>query len=641
MTSNEQLVVNKKPKRGFGTSTHNQGTDTAKTRGAYELAHESANNVENLIRQGKLHEAELLCNQLIARDPNNYILYSILGSLFSARGDHISAESSYRKAININPNSTDDLCNLGDLLKESGDYESAKYFYLESVKADKFCLRGHYNLGLMHKETGNLNDAIASFKIVARHKPDLAEAHISIGAILQEQGQPSAAITSLRTALHYQPHSAQAHNNLGLSLGSLGDYKAAINALQNAVNIKPEFAEAHNNLGLALHKAGSLNDAITSFKKALNLRNNFAEAHNNLGLALQEKGELQNAMSSFKTSLQINPHLLEVKCNLSMLELLTGDYNQGLENYEFRFSTKAGCNVLLAKPELPEWDGSSLNIGQKLLLISEQGLGDTMHFMRYVHTLRERGVDVHLCAQPKLHELIQASGIDPSPMTPQGALDSKHGQWIPLLSVPRYLGVTPENPLTNSPYIKAPDSLVMTWRDRLSKENRPIIGINWQGNPDHEKSNSAGRSLPLESFAPVANLEDLTLLSLQKGFGSEQLDQCSFRDRFVQCQDQINATWGFLETAAIIANCDLVITSDTSVAHLAGGMGKTTWLLLKQVPEWRWGIDGETTFWYPSMRLFRQTERGNWNGVMEQIVKALSQTTGTPETYGRKKANSQ
>jgi ADP-heptose:LPS heptosyltransferase len=118
------------------------------------------------------------------------------------------------------------------------------------------------------------------------------------------------------------------------------------------------------------------------------------------------------------------------------------------------------------------------------------------------------------------------------------------------------------------------------------------------------------------------------LLSLQKGFGSEQLESCSFKDRFVSCQDQINATWDFLETAAIIANCDLVITSDTSVAHLAGGMGKTTWLLLKKVPEWRWGLDGDTTFWYPSMRLFRQSEPGNWNEVMERVAEELQKSFG-------------
>jgi ADP-heptose:LPS heptosyltransferase len=164
---------------------------------------------------------------------------------------------------------------------------------------------------------------------------------------------------------------------------------------------------------------------------------------------------------------------------------------------------------------------------------------------------------------------------------------------------------------------------VDAWRNILAIEQRPIIGINWQGNPNTEKEELRGRSLPLETFAPIANFQNFSLLSLQKGFGSEQLPTCSFRDRFVTCQDQVNEAWDFLETTAIIANCDLVITSDTSVAHLAGGMGKTIWLLLQRVPDWRWGMESDTTFWYPTMRLFRQKELGNWAEVVERVAAEL------------------
>jgi ADP-heptose:LPS heptosyltransferase len=243
--------------------------------------------------------------------------------------------------------------------------------------------------------------------------------------------------------------------------------------------------------------------------------------------------------------------------------------------------------------------------------------------MRYALTLRDRGRTVSLCAPEKLHTLIQASGIDTSPLTPAQANQANECQWIPLLSVPRHLEVSPENPIITEPYIKTTDELTTKWKGILANEKQPIIGINWQGNPSHEKTNSKGRSLPLETFASIAAKTNGSLLSLQKGFGSEQLETCSFRDHFVSCQDQINETWDFLETAAIIANCDLVITSDTSVAHLAGGMGKTTWLLLKTVPEWRWGLEGENTFWYSSMHLFRQKERGNWDEVMERVAEAL------------------
>ena len=162
-----------------------------------------------------------------------------------------------------------------------------------------------------------------------------------------------------------------------------------------------------------------------------------------------------------------------------------------------------------------------------------------------------------------------------------------------------------------------------TFKNILSKEKRPIIGINWQGNPIVEKQDLKGRSLPLETFSTIARNNNFKFLSLQKGFGSEQLDHCSFKNKFVECQPQINSTWDFLENAAIIENCDLIITSDTSIAHLAGGMGKSTWLLLHHLPEWRWGLEGENTFWYPSMRLFRQKERHHWQEVMERVAIAF------------------
>ena len=163
------------------------------------------------------------------------------------------------------------------------------------------------------------------------------------------------------------------------------------------------------------------------------------------------------------------------------------------------------------------------------------------------------------------------------------------------------------------------------WKDILSKEKRPIIGINWQGNQDSEKGSAQGRSLPLETFSTLAKNNNFTLLSLQKGFGSEQLNHCSFKSKFVECQPQINATWDFLENAAIIENCDLIITCDTSIAHLAGGIGKKVWLLLRDIPFWTWGLKDESTFWYPSMKLFRQKERQNWKEVIDRVSRSIKE----------------
>jgi Flp pilus assembly protein TadD/GR25 family glycosyltransferase involved in LPS biosynthesis len=440
------------------------------------------------------------------------------------------------------------------------------------------------------------------------------------------QGRFDELIELLRKTLQLKPNYPDAHINLGIALKEQGDLTAAIASYNTALKLKPNYPEAHNNLGNALQEQGDLTAAIAAYNTALKLKPNYPEAHYNLGNALKEQGELTAAIASYNTALKLKPNYPEAHWNSSLTMLLGGDYKNGWEKYEWRTKTEKEASKPHALPKCDQWSGElALKTTSQLLLVTEQGLGDTLQFMRYATALRNQGLPVSFCAQPKLHNLIQASGIDPSPLTPQQANEVSEGQWIPLLSVPRHLEVSPEKPIITEPYIKTTDELHTKWAGILSAEQRPIIGINWQGNPKTEKARLRGRSLALETFAPITGSTQISLLSLQKGFGSEQLETCSFKDHFVSCQDQINDTWDFLETAAIIVNCDLVITSDTSVAHLAGGMGKTTWLLLHKVPDWRWGLEGDSTFWYPSIRLFRQKERGNWEEVMRRVAEALQE----------------
>ena len=475
---------------------------------------------------------------------------------------------------------------------------------------------------------GNLQEAEAIYRKLLRECADNATYQDNLATILGMQGKHEEAVPLLRKAVKSRPLSAEAHTRLGMSLQHSGDLSKATEHYNKAISINPSNCRANNNLGIILKGCGQLDTAITHYIAAINAKNDYHEAHNNLGIALLEKGEISAAYSAFKACLAIKSDYALAISHAAMIELLNGNYTEGWIGYEKRFRCPSAQNILIAQPKCATAERVHLESKQELLLISEQGLGDTLQFMRYATALRNQGLSVSVCAQPKLHTLIQTSGIDPSPLIPQQANEVSEGQWIPLLSVPRHLGVSPENPIITEPYIKTTDELIDKWKGILSPKQRPIVGINWQGNPTHEKTDSFGRSLLLETFAAIATNTNATLLSLQKGFGSEQLDTCSFKDSFVSCQDQVNETWDFLETAAIIANCDLVITSDTSVAHLAGGMGKNTWLLLKKVPEWRWGLEGDTTFWYPSMRLFRQKERGNWDEVMERVAEALQEHFG-------------
>ena len=510
-----------------------------------------------------------------------------------------------------------------------GRLQEAEAIYKELIGTDANQFVVFTNIALICKVLGRLDEHILYLRQSIEFNPRSPEAYNDLGVALKRIGDPSAASSMYIKAIGLRPEYAEARNNLGNLFFEQEDFESAFGCYTTAIELKPCYPSPYNGLANALKAQGNLSAAIASYNKALELKPNYPEAQINLGNALLEQGDPSAAIASYSKVLELKPNYPDAHWNSSNALLLSGDYKNGWVEYEWRALKETDTICPSANPTAELWHGDPpLSKSSKLLLVSEQGLGDTLQFMRYAIALRNQGFVVSICAPPKLHSLVKASGIDPFPLTPEQANQVSEGQWIPLLSVPRHLEVSPDNPIITESYIETTQDLLAKWDGILSAEQRPIIGINWQGNPGQEKRNAIGRSLPLETFAPIATQSNVCLLSLQKGFGSEQLESCSFKDRFVSCQDQVNATWDFLETAAIIANCDLVITSDTSVAHLAGGMGKTTWLLLKKVPEWRWGLDGDTSFWYPSMRLFRQSERGNWSEVLERVAQELQRFFG-------------
>ncbi len=503
-------------------------------------------------------------------------------------------------------------------LHSQGNIKEAKKYYQNLINQGInnpiiFC-----NYGTILKSIGDLKKAELLMRKAIKIKPDYAEAYSNLGNILIELGNLKEAELSTKKAIKINPKIDIFYYNLGNILKDQGNLTEAILSFQEAIKIKPEFVDAHYNLGIILRDVNKLEDAKIATLKAIKIQPDYAEAHNNLGIIFKDLGKFKEAEESFIKAIKYKKDYAQAYFNLAFKELLLGDYESGLKHYEYRENLKP----VHAYPKTQKIKKIIIEQTKKLLVVSEQGLGDTIQYMRYIPYLRDQGIEISFCAQEKLHSLIKASGIDKNPLTPNQANHFSEGHWIPLLSVPRYLKVSPKTPIVSKPYIYSTNKLIKHWENILSKEKKPIIGINWQGNPEMERTYK-GRSIPLELFSMLFNLNDVAILSLQKGYGSEQLNSCSFKNQFVNCQPEIDNTWDFLENAAIIENCDLIITSDTSIAHLAGGMGKKVWLLLKDIPYWTWGLKSESTFWYPSMRLFRQKERNNWIEVIERVSNEL------------------
>jgi tetratricopeptide (TPR) repeat protein len=361
-------------------------------------------------------------------------------------------------------------------------------------------------------------------------------------------------------------------------------------------------------------------------RQALQLDPYHSDAHYNLALALSQRGASREAISHYRQALSRaqGQRVGSIHWNLSKLLLRTGDYTQGWVHYEWR-RFKAQPLPPICPPGMPPWQGRERVRGE-LVLVGEQGLGDMIQFLRYAPLMQRWADQVALCLPEKLHALVAGSGLPVRLLSPTQAMAQRHGQWWPLLSAPGLLGVNPEQMQMAEPYLKVPAERLAHWRQLLRRDlaaGERLVGLHWQGNPATETNELRGRSLPLHAFAPLAKLAGLRFVSLQKGPGSEQLSSCSFRKQFVTSQAAVDATWNFVDTAAITLACDLVISSDSALAHLAGAVGAPTWLLLHQHSDWRWGETGMRSGWYRSLRLFRQQQVGDWAAVIATVAEAL------------------
>ena len=560
----------------------------------------------------------------IALDGAVVTFHNNLGNVLKDQGKLDQAIACYRRALELKPDYALAHNNLGLVLSSQGNLHGAVACYRRATELKPDFADGHNNLGVALTDQGKLDEAAASCRRALELKPDYAEAHNNLGTALMHLGKLDEAVASFRRALELKPDYAEAHNNLGNAFEHQGKLDEAVASFRRALELKPDYAQVHNNLGVALQEQGSLDEAVACYRRALELKPDYPEAHNNLGNALKEQGTLDKAVACYRRALELKPDYADAHTDLAIACLLTGDWRHGWPEYQWRWQTKGFTARRFGQPL---WNGESL-AGKTILLHAEQGLGDTIQFIRYAPMVKRYGGTVVVECQKPLAALLEGCpGVDH--LVGQGDRLPAFDVYAPLLSLPLILQTSLATIPASIPYLFPKAAIVERWRKTLVEIDGFKVGITWQGNPAFHGDRC--RSIPLRWFAPLAQVPGVRLLSLQKGAGAEQLAELGDLFEVTKLGSRLH---DFADTAAVMKNLDLVITSDTGPAHLAGALGIPVWVALAFVPDWRWLLDRGDSPWYPTMRLFRQRERGNWHAVVEEIKNALSGRVQSSRTDG-------
>ena len=451
----------------------------------------------------------------------------------------------------------------------------------------------------------------------------LSQAQLAVVLLAQERW--ANAISELEPLVEAEPERLDLHSNKSVALLRLNRLEEALAAsdrcLELLENLKVSDRDQANlwlNRGTILQELGNRTQARQATKQALRLDPFVANGHTNFGLLAHLDRDLDQAEQGYRRSISQNPDDTLAKVNLAGVLLAKGGdkTEEGWRCYQQRLK---GPAQLFTPPNGPQpmWRGEPLS--GPLLLVHEQGLGDSFQFIRLTNDLQQQGLRCWYQGPTKLHGLLLNSGLVERCLGENDPLPNEVASWCPLLSLPHLLGgkLSPQGPSpADKPYFQVQPALVQHWRSGLGSTKKLRVALHWQGNPDHEFALSRGRSLPLQSLEPLADIDGIEWLSLQKGPGSEQINTGAFASRWHPQQTLVSDTWDFENTAAILQCCDLVISSDSGLAHLAGGLGRPVWLLLSWLPEWRWGLQGDCTGWYPQHQLYRQPQEGDWDSVV-------------------------
>ena len=479
---------------------------------------------------------------------------------------------------------------------------------------------------------GNIASALNFFEKSAQLSPRHAESHYNLGLCYSRIGNIELAIEHYKTAIQLKPAHSNSMNNLGAIYFDQRKFDEAEQLYKQALDYEPNNNNAISNLGNIKLARGLPDEAIEYYKRAINTKPgediefNTASAYNNIGFVKIEYGYLEESIQYFDKSIEVDPNYVEAYFNKARAYLLLGDFEKGWYFYEWRIRRKDFGTRQFSKPRLIDQD-----VAEKTIFVyTEQGLGDTIQFIRYLPLLKAKGCRIIFECNKMLVDLFR--GLDwfdeiltqQTDVEPAGNYDFQ----IPLLSLPYYFKTRVENIPEFTSYIKAPIDLVEKWRRITSADKNFKVGIVWAGNPGHIRDRE--RSCKITDFLPLFKMENVSVYIIQKGAAQNQLKDIVYP--FVNINDfTFEGSETFFNTAAVIENLDLVVTVDTSVAHLAGAMNRPVWTLVTYTPDWRWMLGRDDSPWYPSMRLFRQPKPEDWGTVFQNIKNELQKMIEKPE----------
>jgi tetratricopeptide (TPR) repeat protein len=583
-------------------------------------------NSQGLFRAGiaQAHEGRLdlsgeLLKRCVAAEPGFADAAKALGGVLLSQAKYQEAAEALEKACALSPDSATAYCDLGAALVALQQLEHAAASYTRAIVLRPGFAEAHNKLGNIQRHLGELDRAVLSYRRAIKAEPKHAHAWYNLAVTLQVQEKFPKALDAYRQALALAPDNASAENNMGLVLMALGRNAEAGAAFRRALALKPDYALALINLGAILQLENKPGEAIAVIESVLALTPDDPRPLTNMGNAYIALNRPAEGLAAYGKALAIEPGLSEVRYNAALAHLVTGDMESGWAGYDSRLETEAHRRKYPF--EKARWRRGEPVEGKSVLVYAEQGLGDTIQFARYIPLLEATGARVIVRVQVSLksllsHQLGTATVISTKDPVPE------HDFQCSLLSLPREFGTRLDSIPSRVPYLVAPQAKTEAWRKVFAHAPGLKVGLVWSGNPKHQFDHN--RSLPIELLPEITAGMPAHFFAIQKEFRGTDREKLA---GMPQIHDLSRKIVSFEDTAAIVTALDLVITVDTSVAHLAGSLGAKAWVMLGFAPDWRWLLDRSDSPWYPSLRLFRQPALGDWGAVIRDIRVALGPGT--------------